>query len=142
MSQIRISINKFNRGPGTWKFNCSFLYDKVYLKLINDTIQEQREIYAVPGVYTPKNNQGIHTQNIKSFINVDNIEDSQIHFTITDKTFLELLLMRIRTTTMSYAKTQRNKNNDKEQYSNKRYRTLGEKSNHTRGEQPTAGQKN
>ena len=71
-----------------WKFNNSFLADKDYLDEINCLIKEIIKEYAV----TPYN---------KDFL--ENISTEDICLTVDDQLFLDVLLMKIRAKTISYA---------------------------------------
>ena len=46
--KLRLRIDRFIRGKGVWKFNCSLLKNENYLNLINRAIQEEIENYALP----------------------------------------------------------------------------------------------
>ena len=97
--QLHIETNKFVRGKGTWKLNCDLLYNEEYIKLINQTIEQSKLEYAIP----------IYNQN-----NINNIEDEFIQFTISDKLFLEMLLLKIRQETIKFASQQKKKINNQE----------------------------
>ena len=85
---LTLTICKFQRGRGTWKFNCSLLKDKEYLISINNLIDREKLYYALP-VYHP--------------LYLTSIHDKNIQFTISDSTFLETLLLQIRGETIKYA---------------------------------------
>ena len=94
--ELTIQLNKFKRGPGTWKFNSSLLKNKKYAELINQTIDQTILEYANP----------IH--------NLDTINNiyKDINFTIDDTLFLDTLLMKIRGKTITFsAKEKRNQFN-------------------------------
>ena len=40
--EMKITINKFVRGRGTWKFNSSLLKNPQYIQLINDAIDDEK----------------------------------------------------------------------------------------------------
>ena len=42
---LKLKINENERGPGYWKFNCSLLKDKEYVKMVKETIEEVKTIY-------------------------------------------------------------------------------------------------
>ena len=46
--ELKIHLNKFKRGPGTWKFNSSLLKNKLYVELINKTIEQIVENISSP----------------------------------------------------------------------------------------------
>ena len=81
-------LNTFSQGKGVWKFNCSLLKHPEYLKLINEAIMTVKKQYAIP-VY----NVGY----------LESIPDSDINFTITDNTFLETLLLKLRGESIKFA---------------------------------------
>ena len=89
-----ISLNNFVRGKGVWKCNCRLLQDEQYLQLINSIIKEEKLKYSAL-VYSPK------------FLSI--ISDEEIHFTINDGQFLEMLTMRIRGETIKYASLKKKK---------------------------------
>lgn len=97
---LDIIINKFTRGPGIWKLNCSLLTNPDYIILINRIIDEEKKKYAVP-VYN------LHYLNT--------ILDSEIQFTVDPKTFLEMLLLRIRGQTISFSSKLKRKKIDTEE---------------------------
>ena len=95
--QLSISLNNFVRGKGIWKFNTSLLKDNSFSEMIHKTIEDEKVKYAVP-VYLPDQISAIH--------------DKDIQFTISDKDFLQILLVRLRGECIRYssiAKKQRNK---------------------------------
>ena len=96
---LRITLCKFERGKGLWKFNCSLLKDKEYLITINNTIDREKLRYAVP-IYNPNN--------------ITRLSDMSINFTISDSEFLELLLLQIRGETIRYASVLKKKKSLKE----------------------------
>ena len=48
MITLDISFIKFQKGKPLWKHNNSLLYDKEYLKIINDKIDDVKRQYAIP----------------------------------------------------------------------------------------------
>ena len=86
--ELIITLCKFVRGRGLWKFNCSLLKDKEYLININNVIDREKLRYAVP----------IYNQD-----NITKLHDSCIEFTISDSDFLEILMLQIRGETIRYA---------------------------------------
>ena len=98
--EVRLLLNKFKRGRGLWKLNCSLLKDKEYINLVNKMIQEEKFKYALP-VYN------------LDFLST--IPDNNINFIISDGQFLEALLLRIRGETVKYASYQKKKDTEHEQ---------------------------
>ena len=86
--QLHIVTNHFNRGKGTWKLNCNLLYNEKYIQLVHETIEKIKLEYAVP----------IYNKN-----NIGNIDDNLVKFTISDRLFLEMLLLKIRQETIHFA---------------------------------------
>lgn len=85
---IDLQISKYKRGRGYWKFNNSLLKETEYVNIIHTVINNTRDTYAA----TPYNTQ-----------NVDNVHPNDIHWQISDRLYLETLLMNIRGKTISYA---------------------------------------
>ena len=73
------------RGRTFWKFNSSLLKDKEYVRRIKETIKKTKQNYA-------KNADG-----------VDMIHDDNFEFQIDDQLLFEVMLMDIRSATISYA---------------------------------------
>ena len=86
--KLDISINKFERGKGTWKFNTSLLKLPEYLTLINSIIENLILRYALP----------VYDLNYLTIA-----ERSEIQFQIDDCLFLETLLLEIRGETIAFA---------------------------------------
>ena len=111
--QIKILLNKFERGKGLWKFNCSLLKEQEYIDLVNSIIQEEKYKYALP-VY-----------NLRY---LDIAPDVDVSFTVNDGQFLELLLLRIRGETIkfaSYRKKEANKHENRLKYEIKFLENIG-----------------
>ena len=88
MITLDISFVKFQKGKPLWKHNNSLLYDKEYLKTINNRIDDIKRQYALP-VYDIEINQ--------------HIPDQQIQFTINNQLFLETLFIELRGKSISYS---------------------------------------
>ena len=82
-----------------WKFNSSLLHDKNYLEEINRVIKEVIEEYAV----LPYSRETLPS-----------IPISEISLTINDQLFLEVLLMKIRSKTISYSAWKKKKLEEQE----------------------------
>ncbi len=96
---MKLDLSKIERGKGYWKFNNSLLGDKEYIDLVNETIWNVVEQYAV----TPYN-----------FNNIKSMHPKDIQFTINDQLFFEMLLMEIRSKTISYSARKKRASNEKE----------------------------
>ena len=83
-----------------WKFNCSLLKDKKYIDEINDEINNVIEQYAAP-----------HYDKAS----ISGIAKSDLELTVSDKVFLDFLLMKIRARTISYATMKKKKTREKEE---------------------------
>ena len=74
-----------------WKFNSSLLKDKKYLDEINEEISAVKQEYMV----------NLNTDDVPS--------DEEVQFSISDDIFLDFLLMKIRSKTISYASMKKKK---------------------------------
>ena len=97
--KLKLVINPFIRGKGTWKFNCNLLKNQNYILLVNRIIELEKQKYALP-VY---NND-----------NINEIADEKLQLTISDQTFLEMLLLSIRGRTIKFSSKQKNNDNKRE----------------------------
>ena len=86
---LRLSLSSQPRGRGLWKLNCSLLKDLNYLDMVKQTISETIKNYACP-IYA---DDYIKSQDARK----------DIQMTINDALFLEMLLMNIRSKTISYS---------------------------------------
>lgn len=91
---LSCKTSDFKKGKGFWKFNNSLLTDKDYVTLIKEEINKVKLQYACP-IYKREN--------------VPNIDNELIQFTITDQTFLDILLTEIRGKSISFAAFKKNK---------------------------------
>jgi len=73
------------RGRTFWKFNSSLLKDKEYVRRMKETIKKTKQTYA------------------KNADSVDIIHDDNLEFQIDDQLLFEVMLMDIRSATISYA---------------------------------------
>ena len=85
---LKLNFTKEERNKTYWKFNSSLLKDKNCVKEINETIKKTTEQYSCL-VYNLKN--------------LEKIPYNEIQFTISDQLFLDVLLMEIRSTIISYS---------------------------------------
>ena len=97
---LKLKGYKKNKSNTFWKFNNSLLKDPKYVKLVKKIIEDVKKQYVVP-------NQTIDRQ-------VNDINDSEILFTISDQLFLEMLLLEIRGKTISYSSFLQKQKNNKE----------------------------
>ena len=87
LASLKFKLQNTDRGNGYWKFNNSLVRDENYIKIVKDTLQEQKYIYT--------NNNGNNDENAE--FNMKN------QFTINDQLFLETLLFSIRWETIEYS---------------------------------------
>ena len=97
--ELTLTLCKFKRGKGIWKFNCSLLKQKEYLNMVNSLIEKEKEIYAIP---------------VYKIENISHISDSDIQFIINDGQFLETLLLKIRGETIKFATELKTKTDTRE----------------------------
>ena len=112
---LSLKLDNFTHGKGLWKFNNSLLHDYEYIKIINKTILQVKENYALP-IYS------------KDYVTT--ISDHEIQFTINDQLFLETLLMEIRGKTISFSSFTKKRNNEKEKNLISEINTLEENYEH------------
>ena len=93
-----MATRPFAKGKGFWKFNNSLLFDKDYILKVKNVIKESKMEYAVP---------------IYNRDNIEDIDEMQLQFTINDQTFLDTLLMKIRSITIPYASHKKKSKNEK-----------------------------
>ena len=92
--ELKILINKFQRGKGRWIFNNKLLENRDYIFEINKLIDEHKINYALP-IYNP--------------FNILNIPENDLQFTISDDTLLDLLIMKLRDYTIKFSIEQKKK---------------------------------
>ena len=112
---LSLKLDNFTHGKGLWKFNNSLLHDYEYIKIINKTILQVKENYALP-IYS------------KDYVTT--ISDHEIQFTFNDQLFLETLLMEIRGKTISFSSFTKKRNNEKEKNLISEINTLEENYEH------------
>ena len=86
--ELDFVLNSFTKGKGIWHFNCSLLKYPDYLNCVKNCITEVKKQYAIP---------------IYRLDNIDKIENKEIQFTVSDKMFLEMLLLNIRGNTIRFS---------------------------------------
>ena len=87
--RITVDINKSTEGHSYWTFNNSFLKDPIYVHKIKETSKQTKLRY-------PSDEQD-------SQLPLLEINNNDLKFNISDKLFLETLLLDIRGETISYA---------------------------------------
>ena len=97
--RLKLRFNEKAKFRNFWKFNSSLLKDKEYLKEINEEIKCIKEEYAVSPYARDS---------------VDNIPLADLQLSISDDLFLDFLLMKIRSKTISYATEKKRKTNEEE----------------------------
>ena len=91
---LTLQFSKENKRNKFWKFNTSLLTDKVYLQEIDILIKDVIVEYAA----FPYNKDILHT-----------IPSTDVSLTISDQLFLDVLLMKIRSKTISFASFKKRK---------------------------------
>ena len=98
IASIDIKLSNFKKGRGYWKFNKTLLEDSEYITLVKNKINTLKERYAVP---------------VYNFENLHDIQESDLHLSINDQLFLEVLLMEIRGDSIKYASYKHRKRREK-----------------------------
>ena len=96
---LELSFTNTTQGKSYWKHNNSMLTELEYLKIMNKKIMEVKKQYAVPVYNTDE---------------IENIPDEEIHFTINDQLFLDVLLMELRGQSISYCSFKKKQRNTEE----------------------------
>ena len=98
--EMTLKMQEMEKGPGLWKLNEAVLCETEYTDLINSTIRNTINQYAVP---------------IYSREYIDNFDNyNAVQFTISESLLYETLLMIIRGETVKYCKRRANKQKEKE----------------------------
>ena len=88
MITLTLTLGKESKNKLLWKFNNSLLKDKLFAEEINDVIKAVVEEYAALPYIREQ---------------LSKIPKCDIQFVISDQLFLDVLLMKIRSKTISYA---------------------------------------
>ena len=88
MITLTLTLGKESKNKLLWKFNNSLLKDKLFAEEINDVIKAVVEEYAALPYIREQ---------------LSKIPKCDTQFVITDQLFLDVLLMKIRSKTISYA---------------------------------------
>ena len=104
---LKLRFGKEMKRNTFWKFNCSLLKDKKYIDEINDEINNVIEQYAAP-----------HYDKAS----ISGIAKSDLELTVSDKVFLDFLLMKIRARTISYATMKKKEKKKRKKEKRKRKR--------------------
>ena len=88
MITLTLTLGKESKNKLLWKFNNSLLKDKLFAEKINDVIKAVVEEYAALPYIREQ---------------LSKIPKCDIQFVISDQLFLDVLLMKIRSKTISYA---------------------------------------
>ena len=116
MILLKLKFGERSRCQSFWKFNTSLLRDKSYLDEINEEIRKVKDEYVV----TPYARE-----------NLENIPLNELQLTIPDDLFLDVLLMKLRSKTISYASMKKRKTNEEENKLEEDIRKLENKQNKT-----------
>ena len=99
MILLKLKFNEKIQRNTFWKFNSSLLKDKAFLEEINKEIIKVKQEYAL----SPYARESI-----------ENIPISELQLSISDDLFLDFLLMKIRSKTISYAVMKKKKAHEQE----------------------------
>ncbi|WP_419609554.1 reverse transcriptase family protein [Thiolapillus sp.] len=99
MITLTLTLGKESRSRLLWKFNNSLLKDNLFVKEINEVIKNVTEEYAA---FPYAREQ------------IPHIPKCNMQFVISDQLFLDVLLMKIRTKTISYATMKKRQTEEKE----------------------------
>ena len=116
---LELEFSKETRRNSYWKFNQSLLHDRQYTLEIHEVIKNTIEQYAA----TPYNRNKL-----------DTIPFDEIQFTISDQLFLDVLLMEIRSKTISFSSHKKKTNLEKETTLEKEIERLEQQSHKTQNE--------
>ena len=105
MVTLKLRFGKEMKRNTFRKFNCSLLKDKKYTDEINDKINNVIEQYAAP-----------HYDKAS----ISGIAKSDLELTVSDKVFLDFLLKKIRSRTISYEKEKKKKKKEKKKNEKKK----------------------
>ena len=86
--ELDLLMDPFIKGKGIWRFNCSLLKNIDYIKSVKEWIREVKKQYIIP---------------VYNLQNIDQIDEANIQFSISDSMFLEMLLLAIRGKTIKFS---------------------------------------
>jgi len=113
MITLNFSFAPPQKRSNFWKFNVSLLKDNIYVEEINETIKTVLDEYSA----TPYDRE-----------NILQIPKDCIQLIISDQLFLDVLLMKIRQNTITYASKKKRENTEKEFFLEKRINILEQNS--------------
>lgn len=96
---LHLAFGSEERHKNFWKFNSSLLKDSKYANMVNETIENITEQYAA----LPYDRERL-----------SKIPKEEIHFSISDQLFLDVLLMEIRSRTISYGINKKREDTNRE----------------------------
>lgn len=111
-----MNSKKEEKNRNYWKFNSSLLKETECIKEIKETILRTKQQYMLP---------------VYDLDQVDNIPCNELQLTISDQLFLDVLLMEIRKTTLSYSVKKKKEDIEKEKLLEKEIINLEHKQNKT-----------
>ena len=98
--KLSLQITKFIRHKGRWQFNTSLLFNREYIRQVNNLIDQERINYTLP---------------VYNYTEILNINEYKIQYTIPDDLLLEMVLLKIRELTIYFSKRLKTKQNKQEQ---------------------------
>ena len=97
--ELELKLTDFSKGKGFWKFNNQMLLNQEYINEVKKIISDLKLRYAAL------------TYNRDT---INNLDDSEIQFTVNDQMFLELILLEIRGMSIQFSSRIKKKLKDKE----------------------------
>ena len=116
MVTLTLKFGKEVRHKSLWKYNVSLLKDDKYISEINKEIMDVIKEYAWEGYDEEA---------------LENISHSDVKLSVSDKVFLDFLLMKIRSKTIAFASMKKRKNNEKETFLINEIKEMEENENKT-----------
>ena len=113
---VEFEFKKEEKKRNFWKFNSSLLKEQDCIKEIKETITRIKHQYMLP-VYNAEK--------------IDDIPNNELQFNISDKLFLDVLLMEIRKTVIRYSIQKKKKDIDKEKQLEEEISTIERKHDKT-----------
>ena len=95
----KLEFDKSIKDNSFWKFNCSLLKDKQYVDEINTEMQNVSDEYA-------------NEHYDKSYLH--GVPKSEIELKVSDRLFLDFMLMKVRSKTIAYATMKKKRTKEKE----------------------------
>ena len=112
ITQLKLRFSNFTRGTGYWKFNNALLRNKEFVDKVKECINQVMLEYALP-VY-----------NIEA---INQVARENLQFVIDDQMFFEMILLKIRGTSIALSARLKKDRNSRENFIEKELANLQEK---------------